>query len=132
MRAFVAASLLAFLIAGLPIERAAVAATGDPKRGEEVYHRCLACHSLEHNRVGPRQCGLFGRKAGSLKDYSYSKAMKNYGVIWNKKTLDHFLENPMKAVPGTKMGYAGVKDPQERADLIAYLKQATPNPAICE
>jgi len=132
MRALFAACLLAFFMAGLTAQHAALAATGDAKRGEEIYHRCLACHSLEHNRVGPRHCGLFGRKAGSLKDYSYSTAMKKYGVIWNEKTLDHFLENPMKAVPGTKMGYAGVKDPQERADLIAYLKQATRDPKICK
>lgn len=116
---------------GLAIQRTARAAAGDPVRGEEIYHRCLACHSLEHNRVGPRHCGLFGRKAGTLKDYSYSTAMKKYGVIWNEETLDHFLENPMKAVPGTKMGYAGIKDARERADLIAYLKQATSDPKIC-
>ena len=130
MRLPLASCLIAVLVVGSSPQ--GQAATGDPKRGEEIYHRCLACHSLEHNRVGPRHCGLFGRKAGSLKDYSYSTAMKKYGVIWNEKTLDHFLENPMKAVPGTKMGYAGVKDPQERADLIAYLKQATRDPKICK
>jgi cytochrome c len=54
------------------------------------------------------------------------------GVIWGEETLDHFIENPLKAVPGTKMGYAGVKDPKERADLIAYLKQATSDPKLCE
>ncbi len=111
---------------------AARAAEGDPVRGETIYQRCLACHSLEHNRVGPRHCGLFGRQAGTLKGYQYSTAMKKYGVTWNDQTLDHFLENPMKAVPGTKMGYAGIKDPQERADLIAYLKQASHDPKICE
>jgi cytochrome c len=58
--------------------------------------------------------------------------MKNYGVIWNEKTLDHFLENPMMAVPGTKMTYAGVKDTQDRADLIAYLKKATRDPGTCK
>ncbi|WP_332051426.1 cytochrome c family protein [Reyranella sp.] len=118
-------------MAGFAVQPTAQAAAGDPARGEEIYHRCLACHSLEHNRVGPRHCGLFGRKAGTLEGYSYSAAMKKYGVIWNEKTLDHFLENPMKAVPGTKMGYAGIKDAQERADLIAYLKQATRDPKIC-
>ena len=111
---------------------AAWAADGDPARGEAVYQRCLACHSLEHNRVGPRHCGLFGRRAGSLPGYAYSAAMKKYGVTWNEETLDHFLQNPLQAVPGTKMGYAGVNDPQERADLIAYLKQATADPKICE
>src|SRR5262245_58404022 len=113
-------SLFVLLIAGY----SARAAEGEAERGVEVYGRCLACHSLEHNRVGPRHCGLFGRKAGSLKGYPYSAAMKKYGVTWNEETLDHFLENPMKAVPGTNMGYAGVKDAQEREDLIAYLKKA--------
>jgi cytochrome c len=116
----------------LLVSSAAWAAGGDPARGEAIYQRCLACHSLEHNRVGPRHCGLFGRRSGSLPDYAYSAAMKKYGVTWNEETLDHFLQNPLKAVPGTKMGYAGVKDPEERADLIAYLKQATSDPRICK
>ena len=123
-----AACLLVLLAAGPP----ALAADGDAVHGEEIYQRCLACHTLAHNRVGPRHCGLFGRKAGSLKDFQYSLAMKKYGVIWNEETLDHFIENPLKAVPGTKMGYAGVKDSKERADLIAYLKQATSDPKLCE
>jgi len=116
----------------LLVSSAAWAAGGDPARGEAIYQRCLACHSLEHNRVGPRHCGLFGRHAGSLSGYAYSTAMKKYGVTWNEETLDHFLQNPLKVVPGTKMGYAGVKDPQERADLISYLKQATSDPKTCE
>jgi cytochrome c len=129
---FFSRRLLVVLVVGLLAPDAALAATGDPVRGEAIYQRCLACHSLEHNRVGPRHCGLFGRKAGTLKGYQYSAAMKKYGVTWNEKTLDHFLENPMKVVPGTKMGYAGVKDAQERADLIAYLAKATRDPKICE
>jgi cytochrome c len=111
---------------------AARAAGGDATRGEGIYQRCLACHSLEHDRVGPRHCGLFGRKAGSLADYAYSPAMKKYGMTWNAATLDHFLENPLKTVPGTKMGYAGIKDQQERADLIAYLGRATRDSTICK
>jgi cytochrome c len=117
---------------GLPARHAVQAAAGDPTRGEAIYQRCLACHSLEHNRVGPRHCGLFGRRAGTLAGYPYSPAMKKYGVTWNEETLDHFLENPMRVVPGTKMGYAGVKDAQERADLIAYLKRATRDPKTCD
>ena len=108
------------------------AADGDLARGEAVYQRCLACHALEHNRVGPRHCGLFGRRSGSLPGYAYSAAMKKYGVVWNEETLDRFVENPLKTVPGTRMGYAGIKDAGERADLIAYLKVATADPAICQ
>lgn len=122
------AAFLAALLSGAP----ALAADGNAGRGEEIYTRCLACHTLAHNRVGPRHCGLFGRKAGTVPNYAYSSAMKKYGVTWNEETLDRFLENPLKTVPGTKMGYAGIKDPQERADLIAYLKQATGDPKACE
>lgn len=116
------------LLAGLMVAFVAGAAgavnQGDPKAGEEIYSRCLACHALASDRVGPRHCGLFGRRAGSVKGFEYSDAMKRYKVVWNEKTLDHFLRNPLKVVPGTNMTYAGVSDPRERADLIAYLKQA--------
>lgn len=117
------------MIAGVAPGRAE---DGDPRHGAQIYQRCLACHSLEYNRSGPRHCGLFGREAGSLPGYVYSKAMKASGITWDTQELDRFLENPLKSLPGTKMAYAGVKDPQERADLIAYLKQATRDPAICE
>ena len=123
-----AIGLAATLLAGSP----GWAADGDPGRGEEIYQRCVACHALAQSRVGPRHCGLFGRKAGTVPNYPYSGAMKKHGVTWSEETLDRFIENPLKTVPGTKMGYAGVKDPQERADLIAYLKQATADPKICE
>jgi cytochrome c len=122
------AALLAALLTG---GVAASAADGNAERGEEIYTRCLACHALAQNRVGPRHCGLFGRTAGSAPNYPYSAAMKKYGVTWDEQTLDRFIENPLKTVPGTKMGYAGVKDAQERADLIAYLKKATSDPKTC-
>jgi cytochrome c len=133
--ATVVAALAVALLAPVPATWAAdndAGRGGDAGRGEEIYQRCLACHALAHNRVGPRHCGLFGRKAGTVKGYQYSAAMKKYGVTWDDATIDHFIENPLKVVPGTKMGYAGVKDPQERADLIAYLKKATSDPKICD
>ena len=101
-----------------------IAAAADPEKGKEIYGRCLACHALEYDRVGPRHCGLFGRRAGSVKGFTYSEAMRRSKIVWNEKTLDRFLANPPKAVPGTAMTYAGVPDAKERADLIAYLKQA--------
>jgi cytochrome c len=97
---------------------------GDPAAGKAVYDRCLACHALAYDRTGPRHCGLFGRRAGSVKDFAYSEAMKRSGIVWNGKTLDRFLANPLAAVPGTAMGYAGVTDARERANLIAWLRQA--------
>lgn len=99
--------------------------------GQAIYARCAACHSLTYNRTGPKHCGLFGRRAGSLADFQYSEAMKHSGIVWNEKTLDQFLANPMKRVPGTAMGYAGIPDPKERHALIAYLKWADQS-AICK
>jgi cytochrome c len=112
--------LLAFVVAAaMP-----AAAAGDPARGAKVYERCAACHSLAVDRAGPRHCGLIGRKAGSLAGFEYSPAMKRSGITWNARTLDRFLAAPLKVVPGTAMGYDGVKDPVERADLIAWLVAA--------
>ena len=108
----------------------AALAAGDPKAGEAVYSRCLACHSLAYHRTGPRHCGLFGRLAGSAPGFEeYSAAMTRSKLVWNESTLDRFLADPLKAVPGTTMTYAGVKDAKERADLIAYLKQEGKCPA---
>lgn len=103
---------------------------GDPAKGKLIYSRCGACHSITYNRTGTMHCGLFGRKAGSVPGYDYSQAMQQSGIIWNAKTLNKFLTNPMQYVPGTKMGYAGISDRQERADLITYLKIAT-DPKKC-
>jgi cytochrome c len=126
MKFFLATPVAAALLL-LP-QLAALGAEGDPARGEQIYHRCQGCHSIDANRVGPRHAGLFGRRAGSLDDYSYSDAMRASGVIWDEATLDRFLTAPRKFIPGTKMPFAGIADPQERADLIAYLKQATAAP----
>jgi cytochrome c len=118
-------SVMAFI--ALPAAVFALA-PGDPVRGDKIYERCFACHAIERDRTGPRHAGLFGRRAGSLAGFPYSPAMKKAGaagLVWSAETLDKFLENPMKYLPGTRMGYAGVKNDQERADLIAYLKQAT-------
>jgi cytochrome c len=113
-------------LAGLWLVGAAApaAAAPDALRGAEVYNRCLACHALAYDRVGPRHCGLFGRRAGSVPDFAYSTPMKNSKITWNEKTLDRFLAKPLDVVPGTSMTYAGVPDSKERADLIAYLKRA--------
>lgn len=102
--------------------------TGDPKAGAQIYTRCEACHSFAYDRTGPRHCGLFGRKAGSVPGFDYSDAMKRSGITWNAATLDRFLADPTKAVPGTTMGYAGIADAQERADLIAYLREQSNGP----
>jgi cytochrome c len=107
------------------------AGAGDPVRGEAIYERCAACHSLDLNRTGPKHCGLFGRRAGSLPDFEYSSAMRASAIVWNERTLDRFLAAPMTAVPGTSMGYAGIDDARERADLIAWLREATQESRHC-
>ena len=103
---------------------ASASATGDAYRGEAIYGRCLACHALAYDRVGPRHCGLFGRPAGGVSGFVYSPAMQRARIVWNARTLDRFLASPRKMVPGTSMTYDGVPDRIERVDLIAYLKQA--------
>lgn len=107
---------------------AAQAAPPDPKLGQALYGRCLACHSLAYDRTGPRHCGLFGRRAGSVPGFDYSAAMKRSKIVWDAATLDRFLANPARVVPGTSMTYAGVPKRAERAALIAYLKQANGGP----
>jgi cytochrome c len=119
------------LAAALASPPALAADAGDPKRGEAVYSRCLACHALARDRVGPRHCGLFGRRAGSVPGFEYSRAKRDSGLVWSEDTLDRFLADPPRAVPGTTMGYAGVKDAGERRDLIAYLRQAGRTKALC-
>lgn len=105
-------------------------AAPDAARGEQLYVRCAACHALAFDRVGPRHCGLLGRRAGSVPGFDYSPAMKKSGIVWTEKTLDRFLTQPLVMVPGTAMTYAGVPEASDRADLIAYLKAANAG-ALC-
>ncbi len=102
----------------------AASAAGDASAGEAIYARCQACHALGYDRTGPRHCGVVGRRAGSVAGFPYSDAMKRSGIVWSASTLDRFLADPTRAVPGTTMGYAGVPDAKERADLVAYLAEA--------
>ncbi len=102
-------------------------ADGDAKRGEQRFQECAACHSVQANvnNVGPSLAGLFGRKAGSLSDFRYSAAMRRSGITWSPQELDAFIADPQKRVPANRMPYAGLPDTVARADLIAYLQQAT-------
>lgn len=98
------------------------ASAGDAVHGAEIYNsRCIACHSPDANRVGPRHRGVVGRTAGSLPDFNYSKALKTSGVVWDEQTLDQWLANPQAFIPGQRMNFK-VSDPADRADIIAFLK----------
>lgn len=98
--------------------------TGDAAKGEKVFVQCKACHVTEagQNRVGPSLHALIGRTAGQIPGFNYSAANKSSGIVWSEEELYKYLEAPQKVVPGTKMTFAGLKQPQDRADVIAYLK----------
>ena len=97
-------------------------ASGDAAHGATIYHECMICHSLDKNGIGPTHRDVFGRKAGSVPDYNYSAALKGSNLVWNEATLDQWLTNPQALVPGTKMMFS-VDDAQDRADVIAFLKE---------
>ncbi len=98
--------------------------TGDGIKGEKTFVVCKTCHAAEKgvNRVGPSLWGVVGRHSGSIEGFKYSPANKNSGIVWTEEELFKYLEAPQKTIPGTYMSYAGMKNGQDRADVIAYLK----------
>jgi len=95
------------------------------EQGETLFKKnCAICHTLEagKNKIGPNLAGVVGRKAGSVPGFAYSAANKNSGDIWDAQTLDTYLADPRKFMPGTKMVFAGLKNPEDRKALIEYLK----------
>jgi cytochrome c len=102
---------------------AAAPVLADAERGKQLYEsRCVACHSIDENRVGPAHKGVFGRKAGSAQGYDYSTALVKSKIVWNERSLQNWLDDPESLIPGQKMGYS-VPEPADRADLVAYLRQ---------
>ena len=99
------------------------AGAGDAEAGRLVFRKCQACHSLDagKNLLGPSLAGLVGRKAGTASGYDYSPAMKKADITWNGQTLDQYLTDPSKMVPGNKMPFPGLKTDHDRADVIAYI-----------
>ena len=99
-------------------------ADGDPKHGQQLYsQRCFVCHDMDNNRTGPASHYVYGRWAGTGSDFEYSPALKSSKIVWTDQTLDQWLKNPENMVPGQRMFYM-VNDVKDRADIIAYLKQA--------
>ncbi len=107
--------------AGATLEYASF--TTDVKAGEKTFALCRSCHVLEDgvNRVGPSLYNVVGRKSGTVAGYSYSDANKGSGVVWTTDVLFKYLEDPKGFMPGTKMAFPGIKDAQDRANLVAYL-----------
>lgn len=99
--------------------------TGDPAAGERTFVRCQACHSVEpgRNLVGPSLNNVIGREAGTLEDFNYSPAMQQADVVWTPETLHEYLEAPARYIPGNRMIFPGLKDEEERANVIAFLAQ---------
>ncbi len=115
----------AALVAGLSASAANAQAMpkGNAAAGEKAFVVCKTCHVAEKgvNRIGPSLWGVVGRHSASIANYQYSAANKKSNLVWTADVLYKYLEAPQKLVPGTKMAYGGLKDPQKRADVIAYL-----------
>ncbi len=122
LRKSVFAALASAMVFAVPAH-----AEGDAAAGAKVYNQCKACHDIEKgvNRVGPTMKGVFGRKAAAIADYKYSEAMiakGAEGVVWDDANLTAYLTSPKTFVPKGKMAFAGLKKPDDLANVIAYLK----------
>jgi cytochrome c len=107
------------------VDAAGATLSGDATKGATTFRQCQTCHVKEIgvNKVGPSLAGIVGRAAGTIPGFNYSAANKGSGITWTEQELYVYLEDPKKKIPGTTMAFAGIKDSQKRADLIAYLKQ---------
>jgi len=125
MRKFRLPVVVATIAMALSISAANAA---DIKKGQKVFKKCKACHTLKaggKNKIGPNLHGIVGRKAASIEGFKFSAAMKASGIVWDAATLDKFLTKPRKLVPKTKMSFAGLRKQPQRDNLIAYLQEAT-------
>jgi cytochrome c len=110
------------------LSASALAQSPSEQRGERAFGACTTCHALEpdRNMTGPSLASLWNRQAGGLQSFDrYSPALKSSGIVWDDKSLDEWIKDPQRFVPGNHMTFPGVKDARVRADLIAFLKRAT-------
>ena len=100
-------------------------AAGDPVKGKAVFARCAICHTVEpgKNKLGPTLANIVGSKAGDVPGFNFSPAMKASKVVWTPHALDKYLTNPRAFLPGNRMIFAGLPKPEDRANVIAYLKK---------
>lgn len=98
---------------------------GDPVKGKTVFARCAICHTVEpgKNKLGPTLANIVGSKAGEVPGFNFSPAMKASKVVWTPDALDKYLTNPRTFMPGNRMIFAGLPKPEDRANVIAYLKK---------
>jgi cytochrome c len=111
-----------------PADLQALLAAADPDKGQVLFLQCRACHSLEAggaNKVGPNLHGVFGRKAGMAPGYAYSEALTQASIVWSAETLNQWLARPSEFLPGNRMVFVGIRKPEDRANLIAYLQRET-------
>lgn len=107
------------------VDKAGTKLTGDPVAGARIFKQCQQCHTLQpgKNLTGPTLHKIIGRTAGTVEKFNYSKANKESGVVWTEQKMFEYLENPRAYIPGTKMIFAGLRKPQDRADVIAYIQE---------
>ena len=109
----------------------AIFASTSSSEGEKIFKKCAACHSIAQgggNKIGPALWGVLGRKAGSVSDYKYSKAMVAHGKTWTFEEMNGFLIKPKDWIKGTKMSFAGLKNAKERAAVILYMNENADKP----
>jgi cytochrome c len=107
------------------VDMGALMAAADPAAGETVFRKCTACHKLDgSDGVGPHLNGVVGRPVGSVEGFAYSDALAGHGGTWTEEDIYQFIGNPKQYAPGTKMSFAGLPKPEDRANVIAYLAQA--------
>jgi len=125
---------LMLLLACAVASKVVAADSADRERGAKLFKQCVSCHKVgpkARNGVGPHLNGVFGRRAGSVEGFRYSQDIRRAGVtgmVWTADKLDVYIENPQALVSGTRMMFRGVKDPQDRRDVIAYLRRFSDNP----
>ncbi len=108
-----------------PVDLASMMKLADAARGAKIFKKCATCHSADNgggNKVSPNLYGVINRKKAAVSGFSYSKAMLAKGGAWSRDDINQFITKPKDFVPGTKMGFAGLKEPQDRADVILYLE----------